>query len=165
MNIVSSKTIHPPKIKVSPPLWIMISFGLAWAAAFVLLMQLAITNIPVKYGIVGIFTLVTLGILRNMFKGNFLTTMQANKDGVYFQTDNTNQYLYVPWENVGQIEKAIFPLNKRGLRIEITGDDIDLVKTSKDIGNIKTENGRTYIYTIPQLRDRDELIKKLESLR
>ena len=88
-----------------------------------------------------------------------------NKKGVYFQTKNINKYFFVPWINVGVIEKANFPLNKRGLRIEITGEYSTLLQNNNYVGNVKNENNRTYVYTITQLLNRDKLIQKFSRLR
>jgi hypothetical protein len=165
MNLVTSAQIGAPKLKVSPPSWVLVLFWAVSIAVLVALSQLAVTDIIVKYVLIGICSLVMLGVLRNQLKGNFLVTIQANKDGLYFQTSDTNQYFCVPWKNVGLIEKAIFPLNSRGLRIEVTGELVEQIKNSKKIGNVKAENGHTFIYSIPQLRNRDRLIEQFESFK
>ena len=152
-------------MKISPPLWVFILFWVVSIAVLIALSQLAVASVVIKYALVGIYGLVMLGVLRKQLKGNYLVTLQANTDGLYFQTDDTNQYLYIPWKNVGRLEKAIFPLNSRGLRIEITGDLVEPIKRSKEVGNVRTENGHTYIYTTPQMRDRDRLIGQFESFK
>lgn len=165
MNLVSAEQIASPKLKVTPPWWIMFFFWGVAIAILVLVFLLPISNMLIKYVVIGTYALVLLGLVRNQFKRNFLVTMQANRHGLYFQTDDIDQYFFVPWKNVGQIEKAIFPVNRRGLRIEITGKLSDIVKNSNEPGNVMTENGCTYIYTLVQLHNRDGLIQKIQTLR
>jgi hypothetical protein len=165
MNLVTSARIAEPKMSVSPPFWALMLFWVISVGVLVVLSQLAIASAVVKYALVGGYLAAMLGIWRKQLKGNYLVTLQANTAGLYFQTDDTNQYLHIPWPNVGLIEKAIFPLNRRGLRVEITGDLAGPVRHSRDVGNVRVENGRTYIYTIPQMRDRDRLIEQFESFR
>lgn len=165
MNLVTSEQISPPKITVGPPLWAVILFWLLSLAVLVMITQLPLGTIIIKYALLGIYGIVLLGVLRNQLKGHVLVTLQANNDGLYFQTNDTNQYCYVPWRNVGLIEKAIFPLNRRGIRIEVTGDLVEEIKSGTEVGNVRTEKGRTFIYTIPQLRNRERLIKQFESFK
>lgn len=165
MTLVSSTQISAPKIKVSPPSWVLALFWVVFTVIILALTRLQVTEVIVKYALIGICCLVMLGVLRNQIKGNFLVTMQANKDGVYFQTCDNNQYFYVPWKNVGIMEKTIFPLNTRGLRIEVTGESVETIKNTSYVGNVRTESGRTFIYTIPQLQNRDRLIDQLSTLK
>lgn len=164
MNLVDVTQIASPKITVSPPFWAMALFWIVSVAVLAVLGYLPVVD-GIKYVLIGIYGLVLLGLLRNQLKGGFLTTMQANKDGLYFQTSKASQYVHVPWNNVGLMEKTMFPLNKRGLRVEIIGGLVEQIRRSKDIGNVFHEDGRTYIYTLPQLRDRDELIEQFETFR
>jgi len=161
MTLVSSAQISAPKIIVSPPLWALMFFWVVFSVILFALTRPYVTEVFVKYALIGIWCLSMFGVLRNQLKGNYLATMQANNDGLYFQTRDTNQYFYVPWKNVGVMEKAIFPLNSRGLRIEVIGETVEPIKNTKHVGNVRTENGLTFVYTIPQLRDRDKLIKQL----
>jgi hypothetical protein len=165
MTLVSSTQIGEPKIKVSPPAWALTFVWAVFALSIFALTKLQGADVLVKYALVSIGMLIMLGVLRNHLKGNFLVTMQANKDGLYFQARDQNQYFYVPWKNVGIMEKTIFPLNSRGLRIEITGESVGTLKSTNHVGNVRTENGRTFVYTIPQLRNRDKLIDQFSSLK
>ena len=165
MTLVSSAQIGTPKITVSPPFWALLFCWVVFIAILITLTQMNVTEVFVKYALIGICVLLMFGVLRNQLKGNFLATLQANKDGLYFQTSDTNQYFYVPWNNVGIIEKAIFPLNSRGLRIEITGETVVSLESTNHVGNVRTEKGRTFVYTIPQLRDRDKLIDQFMFLK
>jgi len=158
MTLVSSAQIGTPKITVSPPFWAMLFFWVVFIAILITLTRLNVTEVFVKYTLIGVCVLLMFGVLRNQLKGNYLVTLQANKDGLYFQTSDTNQYFYVPWNNVGIIEKTLFPLNSRGLRIEITGETVVPIKSTNHVGNVRTENGHTFVYTIPQLHNRDKLI-------
>lgn len=163
MTLTTSTQIRAPKIKVSPPPWVWIIFWLISIAVLAALSQLPSENAILKYAVFGIYGLVLIGVIRNQLKGNFLVTLQANQDGLYFQTSDTDKYFYVPWSNVGLIENAVFPLNSRGIRIEITGELADTIKNSTEIGNVRTENGCTYVYTIPQLRNREKVIEQLNA--
>ncbi|MBI1424758.1 MAG: hypothetical protein GC149_15035 [Gammaproteobacteria bacterium] len=163
MPLIAANEISEPRLKVSPPAAV---FALVWiifvAILFVFLMA---PDSFVKYSLVAVWGLVLLAVLRKQLMGNYLVTLQANRDGLYFQTSKANQYFHAPWKNVGQIEKTLFPLNSKGLRVEITGDLVESIKHAEDAGNVGTEGGRTFIYTIPQLNNRDKLIKRLESFR
>lgn len=165
MRLISAAKIDAPKIRVSPPAWVFVLFWVVFIAILYAFSKAQLANVFVKYLLIVVWGIVMLGVLRNQLKGNYGVTLQANRDGLYFQTSDANQYFYVPWENVGKIEKAVFPLNSRGLRIEITGDLVESIQNSKDIGNVRIENGHTFIYTIPQLRNRDRLIERFESFK
>jgi len=165
MTLVSSAQISAPKIKVSPPFWVLALFWIIFTIILFALTRQQVTDVVVKYVLVGICGLLMLGVLRKQLKGNYLVTIQANNDGLYFQARDNNQYFYVLWKNVGVMEKTIFPLNSRGLRIEITGESIEPILGTNHVGNVRTESGRTFVYTIPQLRNRDKLIDQLSSLR
>jgi hypothetical protein len=114
MNLISSEDIKSPKIEVSPPSWIRLLIWLIFILIFVVLFKPPIGNSSIKYVAAAIFGLVMFGILRNQFKGNYLVTMQANKGGLYFQTSDPNRYYYVPWHNVGMMEKAVFSSEQAG---------------------------------------------------
>jgi hypothetical protein len=165
INLVASKDIVEPKIKVSPPLWIILVFLLVYMCVFVGVINLPIESAVVKSIVVGVFCIVMFGIVKNQIGGNYLVTMQADKNGLYFQTDNANQYYFVPWSNIGAMEKALFPVNRRGLRLEVTGEYVEDLNSANHVGNVRTENERTFIYTIPQLQNRDKLIKKFSNLK
>lgn len=165
MNLIDSAKIREPKIRVSPPTWVFALFWITFIAIFYAFSQAKIENVFFRYLLMAVCGLAMFGVLRNQIRGDYLVTLQASREGLYFQTDNANQYYFVPWKNVGNIEKAMFPVNRRGLRVEITGDLVPSIITSKDIGNVRTDGHRTFIYTIPQLHDRDRLIEQIESLR
>lgn len=131
----------------------------------VMIFNLPIERQLIKYAAALMICLVCIGMIRNQLKGNFLVTLQANKSGLYFQTDDVNRYFYVPWQDIGLMEKAIFPVNKRGLRIEVTGGSLARLEGSEHVGNVFAKNDRTFIYTIPQLRDRDKLIRRFNALK
>ena len=165
MSLIAAAQISEPKLKVSPPAWVFVFVWAIFVAIFIFFYAAQPANPYVKYSLEAVWGLAMLGVVRNQLKGNYLVTLQANSAGLYFQTSDANQYFYVPWKNVGQIEKAIFPLISRGMRIEITGDSARSVANSDDVGNVRIEGGRTFVYTIPQLHHRDRLIKQLESFR
>lgn len=87
--------------------------------------------------------------------------MQVNRDGVYFQTDKIHHYFFVPWRSIGKIEKAAFPLNSRAIRFEITSEYASSVRSSDLLGNVLAEGDKVFIYTSPQLHNRDKLIDKM----
>ena len=165
MRLVLSQEISEPKLEVAPPNIVIWIFSIILVVAIVLVIYSPISSVAIKAAIATVIALILFGIIKNKRKGNYLTTMQANNAGLYFQTDEQNQYYYVPWEYIGVLEKAVFPLNSRGLRIEVIGEESKKLKTMNKVGNIREENGRTYIYTIPQLRDRDKLLKDLMNFK
>ena len=165
MSLIAAKDITEPKIKVSPPGWLLALFYLMPVVLLVVIDNLPIEHLLIKYVAALMICLVGIAIARKQLKGNFLVTLQANKSGLYFQTDDVNRYFYVPWQDIGLMEKAVFPVNKRGLRIEITGESLARLKDSDHVGNVFAKNDRTFIYTIPQLHDRDKLIKRFAELK
>lgn len=165
MAIVAASEICEPKIKISPPIWLIGGLTLIVFSMLAPMLYLLIENTLLKFVIIGVIFLVVVRVVSLQLKGNYMVTLQANSNGLFFQTDNYNQYFHVPWENVGIMEKAIFPLNRRGLRIEVTGAYIEQVLNTDKIGNVRTEGGRTFIYTIPQLQDRDKLINRFLALK
>lgn len=165
MKLVSSKDISIPKIRVSPPIWIWAFLWVVFILFLVALSLLPIQNGAVRYLLIGIAFLVMLGMLRQQVKGDYLVTPQANSEGLYFQTDDFHQYFFVPWSNVGVMEKAVFPLNSRGLRFEVTGIYADHLMGISHVGNVRNEDNRVFVYTIPQLHDRDKLIRQFSELK
>ncbi|TCK17172.1 hypothetical protein DFR30_0393 [Thiogranum longum] len=161
MSLVLSNEILEPKLKVAPPKIVIWIFGIILSIAIVLVIYSPIASVSIKGAIAAVIALILFGIVKNQKKGNYLATMQANNAGLYFQTDEQNLYYYVPWKYIGVIEKAVFPLNSRGLRIEVIEEESKKLKDMNQVGNIREENGRTYIYTIPQLLDRDKLLNDL----
>lgn len=165
MKPVHSNDIHDPKIKVAPPRFIIPVYIIIMAILVAAVIYLPIAGFMVKSIIVAVIALMLFGIIRNHRKGSYLTTMQANADGLYFQTDDYNQYYFVPWKHIGVMEKAVFPLNSRGLRIEVEDEAAEDMVSGQYVGNIRVENGRTFVYTLPQLQDRDKLIEKMRTLK
>ena len=146
---------------MAPPKIVIWTFGFILSVAVVLVIYSPIESIAIKGAMAAVIALILIGIIKNQKKGNYLATMQANNAGLYFQTGKQNQYYYVPWKYIGVLEKAVFPLNSRGLRIEVIGEESKKLQDLNQVGNIREENGRIYIYTIPQLRDRDKLLDAL----
>ena len=72
-------------------------------------------------------------------------------------TDETNRYFHIPWANVGVIEKAVL----RGLRIEVIGAYKDEGRHATLAGDIRCIEDSVFVYTIPQLNNRDNLIDNL----
>jgi hypothetical protein len=161
MSLVSAENIEEPKIKVTPPVWVKAFVGLFLAFLLVIIAGSPIDSVPLKFTILFLYSAVLLRVIRKHIKGNYLVTMQANHHGVYFQTTEEKTYYHLPWSGVGVIEKTIFPLNSRGIRVEVTGDYMAIVKSTDQIGNVKEIENKLYIYTITQLNDRDILIEKL----
>jgi hypothetical protein len=165
MAIVAARDISEPKIKVSPPMWFIGGLTLIVLGVLASVLYLSVENTLLKFVIIGVIFLILAHVVSLQLRGNYMVTMQANSNGLFFQTDNYSQYFHVPWDNVGIMEKAIFPVNRRGLRIEVTGSYIEQVLNTEKIGNVRTEGGRTFIYTIPQLQDRDKLINRFLALK
>ncbi|QKI89474.1 hypothetical protein [Thiomicrorhabdus xiamenensis] len=163
MELIHGNEIESPVIKVTPP-----AYAKMFVVAGLLALPLALLLLPIvlwlKVLSLSLYALVLFGIVRNYLKGFFLVTMQANLKGLYIQSDDYNDYYHFPWHSIGVIEKCIFPLNRRGLRIEICGDDRKEVLSSR-IGNVERVTGKTFIYTLPQLLNRDRLIADFDKLR
>jgi hypothetical protein len=165
MSLVSAESIKEPKIEVTLPIWLKVVVGLILALLFVGVASAPIASNPIKLTILGLYSVILLGLANKTLKGNYLVTLKANNDGLYFQTSEANTYFHVPWSSIGVIEKAIFPLNSRGIRVEVTSDYKAIVKNTEYIGNVIEIENRLFIYTIPQLNDRDKLIDKLLSFK
>jgi len=152
-------------MEVAPPKWVMMIGASLFLLIFVALFFIPIDRTPLKIGIIGIYGIVLLALINRARGGNYLVTMQANRDGVYFQTDEVQSYFFVPWRCIGAIEKAVFPLNSRGLGFEITGEYKNIVRDIDFVGNVMSVEEKIFIYTIPQLNDRDKLIEKMVHFR
>ena len=105
MCSVSEENIKGPKINVTPPMWVKIIVGLVFILLLIALAYSPIDNVILKLLLIGTFSAVLIGILRKAIKGNYLVTMQANDDGLYFQTDNERRYFHVPWSCIGLMGK------------------------------------------------------------
>lgn len=165
MSLVSAESIKTPKMEVAPPKWIMIIVASLFSLVFVALFFIPIDSTPLKIALVGIYGVVLFAIINRAWRGNYLVTMQANRDGIYFQTDKAQSYFFVPWRCIGTIEKAAFPLNSRGLRFEITGEYKNIVRDIDSVGNVMSVDEKIFVYTIPQLNDRDKLIEAMIHFR
>ena len=165
MSLVPVESIKNPKLLVSPPRWVWISVISLQLLIFCALFFIPIGSMPVKGTLLALYAIVIMALVKKAKKTNYLVTMQVNRDGVYFQTDMKNHYFFVPWRCVGIIEKAAFPLDKRGLRFEITGEYSKSIRNANSIGNVMTEKQRTFVYTLPQLNDRDKLIERMNYFR
>lgn len=165
MSLVPAKSIKTPKLKVTPPLWVKIAVGSA-----LLLVFLAMFFLPAGLGflrtvILSAYGMVLVVIVIRALDKNYLVTVQANRDGLYFQSKRTSRYFFVPWRCIGVIEKAEFPLNKRAIRIEVTGDYKGSISRTEHIGNVLSVEDRIFIYTAPQLNDRLMLIDEMNRFR
>ena len=118
-----------------------------------------------RYGVPVLALIVVFRLGRNLSRPDFLTILQANHDGLFFRMRQDDLYCFVPWEKVGVMEKAVYPVNRRGLRVEILGGLPECLGRPDLQAEVRTENGHNYVYTIPQLRDRDELILAISGFR
>lgn len=58
---------------------------------------------------------------------------------------------------------VLMPIYSRGLRVEV---DCDYISVGMDkVGSVVKEDGRCFVYTIPQLLNRDNVIRNLELFR
>jgi hypothetical protein len=163
-RIVDATGIARDAYRVSPPHWVVWSVVLFFVVVDLLFfLQPPKEMVAFKWPVVAVLSLVLVGLLRVVFRENYLVTLVADGHGLYFQLTEITKYFFVPWEDVRKIEKAIFPVNKRGLRVSV--DCRYWERASRELGNARKERGECFIYTIPQLRNRDSLIKKLESFR
>ena len=161
MSLISAKSIKKPNLKVTPPLWVKITLG-----SILILVCLAIFLSPslgsgLKTTILSIYTVVLLVLAVKALDKDYLVTMRVNRDGIYFKSDKARSYFFVPWRCVGSLEKAPFPLNKRTLQIEITGDYKNSIGNSEHVANVMWVGDKIYVYAIPQLNNRDRLIEKM----
>ncbi len=165
MGLVSSSDIRHPRLEVAVPGFVVWSLALVFLVIIVFVLSLPVIGNAMKTMIVSLIALVSFGVVRNLRRGDCLTTMQVNGDGLFFQADDYRRYYHVPWECTGLIEKAVFPLNRRGLRFEVLGEVAEALRCSGHVGNVVTEGDRTFVYTIPQLRNRDRLIRDIQQFR
>ena len=165
MSLVSAESIPSPKIEVAPPKWALMIVASLFLLIFVALIFIPIDSAPLKIGVISIYGVVLLALVNRARGGRYLVTMQVNRDGVYFQTDQPQRYFFVPWRCIGAIEKAAFPLNSRGLRFEIIGEYKNIARDIDFVGNVMSVEEKVFIYTIPQLNDRDKLIEKMIHFR
>ena len=160
MTLVSSKEISKPKLEVTPPVLLKVAIGCVLLAVLVFFVLIPMNSL-IKTVILLVYGIVLFLFIKKLSGGDYLVTMQANGDGLYFQTHRENDYFHLPWEFVGKIEKALFSVNSQGIRIEVTGDYQSVVRTTDAIGNVRIDKDKMYIYTLPQLLDRDKLINNL----
>ncbi len=163
MTLVEANDIHPPKYMLAPPWWALALYWPVFIGAGLLVHQLPIDNEVLRFTVLGINWSVVILVLLNTLRRDRLVTLQANHEGLFFRTDGHDRYLFVSWEVVGRIEKATFPLNRRGLRIAISEDYAEAARQA--LGNVTNEGGQSFIYTIPQLRNRDSLVETLNGFR
>jgi hypothetical protein len=152
-------------MEVAPPKWVMTIVASLFLLVYVALFFIPLDSMPLKIAILGLYGILLLALIYKVRSGNYLVTMQINRDGVYFQTDKAQNYFFVPWRCIGAIEKAAFPLNSRGLRFEITGEYKNIVRDIDFVVNVMSVEEKIFIYTIPQLNDRDKLIEKMIHFR
>jgi hypothetical protein len=164
MRFVQANEISEPKLVVAPPKIVLWIFGFIWLLFVVLMIFLPMAS-SIKAAIIVVLALFLYGMIKNYKQGNYLATMQVNHAGLYFQTDEQNQYYFIPWKYIGALEKTTFPLNDRGLRIEIIGEGSEALKMTNKVSNVVEEGAHTYIYTIPQLRDRDKLLNDIAKFK
>lgn len=161
IHLVDVNTIDATNYKVKPSNWIIALYIVVFLTIDVALFFLT-ENKLIKWGGIAICSAILIKISMQ-FNADTYLTLAADRKGLYFQTSMPGQYSFVDWVHVGVIEKTIFPLSSRGLRIQIGSECF--VDANKIIGEVRNEDGRCFIYTIPQLRDRDEVIAKLYSMR
>jgi len=125
---ISLDEIDKPIFKIALPIFVLIFIVLVFMLILIAIIFLPFDDEYLRLGVLGIYVIVTFGIYRNYLKGGFLILLCANKKGLYFQTDEPKNYFYIPWGNIGIMEKTIYPVNQRGLRIEITGEYIEHLK-------------------------------------
>ncbi len=163
MRLVAANDIPMPRYELTPPWWALALYWPVFIGAGLLVHQLPIDNEVLRITALGLNWSVVILVLLNTLRRDRLVTLQANHEGLFFQTVRHDHYFFVPWEAVGRIEKAVFPLNSRGLRIAISEDYAEAA--GKAVGNVTNEGGQSFIYTIPQLRNRDRLIETLNGFR
>lgn len=162
-RLIDAKDIDEDCYKIRPPRWVLCAYGFIFVTIYCGLIYLPVGNVSLKWSIIAIATVILVGIFRAIIKDNYLVTLIADRRGLYFQTGIAGRYYSVPWAHVVIIEKVMFPLNSRGLRVEVKCECVD--DDIKVVGNYFKESGRCFIYTIPQLLDRDKLIEKFGQMK
>lgn len=146
-----------------PPHWVLWFSGTVLLLAFVILLTIPVANQLLKWGIVVGVGVVLLGVLNQARHPNYLRTLIANEDGLFFYMGLTGEYCFIGWRHIGRIEKAVFGVFSKGLRVELI--DISSMRECQELGNVRLIDDRWYVYTIPQLLVRDKIIKSLNQLR
>lgn len=161
-RIVNVIDIDKNCYKIEVPHWVFVPYALIILMVGVLIFQSSIT-LALRYFLVAIVIVLLVGVIKAFNKGKYRPSLIADSNGLYFPSQIAEKYYFISWAHVIAVEKASFPLNSRGLRVEIDCQCFD--DAVIQIGNVSNEDGRCFIYTIPQLRDRDEVIAKLYSMR
>jgi len=165
MSLVPVKSIKSPKLEISPPGWLRITIGGIVALVYAVLLFLPIPIPFLKAVFLGLYTALLLVLAKRLRDRNNLVTLQANRDGVYFQTDLKDRYFYVPWRHIGKIEKAGFPLHSHALRVEILGEYRAPLRNSGHVDYVMSQDDRTFVYTLPQWNDRNRLMERMDYFR
>lgn len=162
-GIVDITEIDRDCYKIRPSGWVLSLNVLVLLLILGFLISQPASTFELKWFVVAIISVVLVGLLKALIRANYLVTLIADRKGLYFPGRIAERYYLIPWAQVLTIEKVSFPLNSRGLRV---GVDCDCFNAAvSEIGNVVKEQGRCFIYTIPQLRNRDKVIKALESIR
>lgn len=149
--------------EIKPPRWVLGFCSVVLSTIYIGLIFAPFDNDELKWLIIVILTLVLISVFKGFAKGDYLLTLIANQFGLYFYTGESGEFYYVPWIYVGVIEKTIYPINSRGLRLEI---DCSYIEVDMDkLENVVKEGDRCFIQTIPQLLNRDNVIRELEFFR
>lgn len=162
-GVVDMTEIDGDCYKLRPPGWIFFLYVLVLLLILGLLISQPASTFELKWFLVAIVSVVLVGLLKMLIKANYLVTLIADRRGLYFPSRIAESYYLIPWARVLTIEKVSFPLNRRGLRVRVDCDCFNAAVS--EIGNVLKEQGRCFIYTIPQLRNRDKVIEDLENIR
>jgi hypothetical protein len=161
-GVVDIKEIDRDCYKLRPPRWVYLLFILAILMILVLVIFHPESAFALKlFGVAISFAMIT-GVLKSLTNANSATLI-ADRNGLYFPGRIAGKYFLIPWAQVITIEKASFPLNSRGLRVHV--DYACFHAAANEIGNVVRDQGMCFVYTIPQLRNRDQLISDLESIK
>ncbi|WKE67001.1 hypothetical protein PVT67_07120 [Gallaecimonas kandeliae] len=163
MKLVPAKQIKKPRLVVSPAPLVMALLGLGFAL-LVLGLALLPLNEGLRLGLQGALALLMLGMARNLWRHG-LASLVANGEGLYFLSEVPGRFYLVPWQGIGVMEKAMFPLNRKGLRIEVLGHYAAGLQKDDLVPNTQRESGRFFVYTLPQLHSRDSLLRALGRFR
>lgn len=162
-RFVNITDIDRNSFEIKPPRWVLGFSVVVMVTIYIGLIFVSFGSDKLKWLVIAILTLVLIFVFKNFAKNDYLLTLIANRFGLYFYTGESGVFYFVPWKHVGVLEKAIHPVNSRGLRLEV---DCSYIAGDMDkVGNVVKEGGRCFIYTIPQLLNRDNVIGKLELFR
>jgi len=123
--------------KIEIPHWVFVPYALIILMVGVLIFQSSIT-LELRCFLVAIVAVLLAGVFKAFNKGKYRPSLIADSNGMYFPSQTSEKYYFISWAHVIAVEKASFPLNSRGLRVEIVCQCFD--DAIIQIGNVRNED-------------------------